>query len=113
MLDAGKLRHRVVVQRYAGQADDYGDMERQEDKNWRTVCILWAAVDPISGKEFYAAEQAQSEVTHKVRTRYRGGIRPGMRLLLGQRRLYIRSVIDWEERHESLLLMAQEVNGGE
>lgn len=113
MLDAGKLRHRVVVQRYAGQTDDYGDMGRQEDKNWRTVCILWAAVDPISGKEFYAAEQAQSEVTHKVRTRYRGGIRPGMRLLLGQRRLYIRSVIDWEERHESLLLMAQEVNGGE
>ena len=45
--------------------------------------------------------------------RYRGGIKPGMRLLLESRKLYIQSVIDWEERHESLLLMVQEVNGGE
>lgn len=112
MLDAGKLRHRVVVQRYVGQADEYGDIGRQEDKNWRNVCIVWAAVDPISGREYYAAEQAQSEVSHKVRMRYRGGIKPGMRLLLGERKLYIRSVIDWEERHENLLLMVQEVNGG-
>lgn len=112
MLDAGKLRHRVVVQKYVGQADEYGDIGRQEDKNWRNVCIVWAAVDPISGREYYAAEQAQSEVSHKVRMRYRGGIKPGMRLLLGERKLYIRSVIDWEERHESLLLMVQEVNDG-
>ena len=112
MLDAGKLRHRVVVQRYVGQADDYGDIRWSDDKNWRNVCIVWAAVDPISGREFYAAEQAQSEVNHKVRMRYRGGIQPGMRLLLGGRRLHIQSVIDWEERHESLLLMVQEVNDG-
>ena len=113
MLDAGKLRHRVVVQRYVGEADDYGDIRWADDKNWRNVCIVWAAVDPISGREFYAAEQAQSEVSHKVRMRYRGGIKPGMRLLLEGRKLYIQSVIDWEERHESLLLMVQEVNGGE
>lgn len=113
MLDAGKLRHRVVVQRYVGEADDYGDIRWQDDRNWRNVFPVWAAVDPISGKEFYAAEQAQSDVSHKVRMRYRGGIKPGMRLLLGERKLYIRSVIDWEERHESLLLMVQEVNGGE
>ena len=69
-------------------------------------------MDPSSGREYYAAEQAQSEVSHKVRMRYRGGIKPGMRLLLEGRKLYIRSVIDWEERHESLLLMVQEVNGG-
>ena len=109
MLDAGKLRHRVVVQRYVGEADDYGDIRWQDDRNWRNACVMWAAVDPISGKEFYAAEQAQSEVSHKVRTRYRGGIKPGMRLLLGGRKLYIQSVIDWEERHESLLLMCKEV----
>ena len=106
MLDAGALRHRVALQKYDGGADDYGDLLRQDDSHWQTV-------DPVSGREYYAAEQAQSEVTHKVRLRYRAGVTPGMRVLLGQRRLYIRSVIDWGERHESLLLMAQEVNNGQ
>ena len=113
MLDAGKLRHRITLQQYTGSADDYGDIRRQDDANWRTAAVVWAAVDPISGREFYAAEQAQSELSHKVRIRYRQGVKPGMRLLLGSRRLYIQSVIDWEERHESLLPMVQEVNGGE
>lgn len=113
MLDAGALRHRVALQKYDGGTDDYGDLLRQDDSHWQTMATVWAAVDPVSGREYYAAEQAQSEVTHKVRLRYRAGVTPGMRVLLGQRRLYIRSVIDWGERHESLLLMAQEVNNGQ
>lgn len=109
MIDAGKLRHRVALQRYTGGADSYGDPLYGADGSWETVATVWAAIDPVSGREFYAAEQAQSAVTHKIRLRYHPGVSAAWRVALGRRVFRIQSVIDWEERHESLLLMAQEV----
>ena len=73
------------------------------------MATTWAAIDPISGREFYAAEQSQSEVSHKIRCRYRTGLDTAMRITYGKRRFKIISLIDWEERHESLLLMCKEV----
>lgn len=109
MKDAGRLRHRVTLQQYAGVADSYGDPLTADDSQWRDVCAVWAAIDPVSGREFYAAEQAQSAVTHKITLRWRSGVSAAWRVVLGRRVFRILSVIDWEERHESLLLMAQEV----
>ena len=109
MIDAGKLRHRVALQRYAGGADSYGDPLYGTGASWETVATVWAAIDPVSGREFYAAEQAQSAVTHKIRLQYYPGVSAAWRVALGRRVFRIQSVIDWEERRESLLLMAQEV----
>lgn len=109
MIDAGKLRHRVLLQSYTGAVDDYGDPLYSDDDHWTTEATVWAAIDPVSGKEFYAAEQAQSSVSHKIRLRYRQGVSAAWRVLYGSRVFRILSVIDWEERHESLLLMVQEV----
>ena len=109
MIDAGKLRHRVLLQSCTGAADDYGDPLYSNDGQWTPEAAVWAAIDPVSGKEFYAAEQAQSSVSHKIRLRYRPGVSAAWRVLYGSRVFRILSVIDWEERHESLLLMVQEV----
>lgn len=109
MIDAGKLRHRVLLQSCTGTVDDYGDPLYSDDDQWTTEAAVWAAIDPVSGKEFYAAEQAQSSVSHKIRLRYRQGVSTAWRVLYGSRVFRILSVIDWEERHESLLLMAQEI----
>ena len=73
------------------------------------MATTWAAIDPVSGRELYAAEQSQSEVTHKVRLRYRPGLTTAMRISRGKRRFKILSIIDWEERHESLLMMCKEL----
>ncbi len=109
MIDPGKMRHRITFQEFDGEADDYGDPLETDDSHWNDVVTTWAAIDPISGREFYAAEQSQSEVSHKVRLRYRPGITTAMRISFGSRRFKIISVIDWEERHESLLLMCKEL----
>ena len=109
MIDAGKLRHRVLLQSCTGAVDDYGDPLYSDDDQWTTEATVWAAIDPVSGKEFYAAEQARSSVSHKIRLRYRQGVSAAWRVLYGSRVFRILSVIDWEERHESLLLMAQEI----
>ena len=109
MIDPGKMRHRITFQQFSGTLDDFGDPLQADDDNWVDVATTWAAIDPISGREFYAAEQSQSEVSHKIRCRYRTGLDTAMRITYGKRRFKNISLIDWEERHESLLLMCKEV----
>lgn len=109
MINAGKLRHRITIQKFNGELDSFGDPLQTEEDNWVDVATTWAAIDPVSGREFYAASQSQSEVTHKIRCRYRSGLTPSMRILFGTREFRIISVINWEERRESLLLMCREL----
>ncbi len=109
MIDPGKMRHRITFQEFDGEEDGFGDPLEADDSHWNDVATTWAAIDPISGREFYAAEQSQSEVSHKVRLRYRSGITTAMRISFGNRRFKIISIIDWEERHESLLIMCKEL----
>lgn len=109
MIDPGKMRHRISFQQFSGTLDSYGDPLLDDDSNWDNVATVWAAIDPISGREFYAAEQSQSEVSHKVRCRYLAGLDTAMRIIYGKRKFKIISIIDWEERHESLLIMCKEL----
>lgn len=109
MIDPGKMRHRITFQQFSGEVDGYGDPLQSDDASWEVVATVWAAIDPISGREFYAAEQSQSEVSHKVRCRYLAGLDTAMRIVKGPRKFKIISIIDWEERHESLLIMCKEL----
>ena len=109
MINVGKMRHRITFQAFGGKQDSTGDPLQEDDDNWADVATVWASIDPISGREFYAAEQSQSEVSHKVRCRYRSGLTTAMRIKYGQRKFDIISIIDWEERHESLLIMCKEL----
>ena len=109
MFDSGKMRHRITFQQYNGMVDEYGDVRDDAEENWDDFRTTWAAIDPVSGREFYAAEQSQSEVTHKIRCRYFDGVKAGMRIVHKDRKYHIVSVIDWEMRHESFLIMAKEL----
>lgn len=109
MRDAGTLRHRIVFQCFNGETDSYGDILDEDDANWTDIIKRWASVQPISGKEFYAAQQSQSEVTHKIRCRYFFGATPKMRILLNGRKFKIISILDFNERHEEFIIMAKEL----
>ena len=109
MIDPGKMRHRITFQRFTGALDSFGDPQQTDDSEWEDVATIWAVIDPISGREFYAAGQSQSEVSHKIRCRYRAGLDTAMRIRYGKRTFSIVSIIDWEERHQSLLLMCKEL----
>lgn len=104
-MNAGKLRHRVTVQRLVKQDDGYGGII----ETWQDVATLWAVVEPLRGWERFAAQQVQSALSHKVTLRYRPGITPQMRLLYGTRVLTVESVVDVGERHERLELLCSEV----
>ena len=109
MIDSGKLRHRISFQQYDGTVDQYGDVRDDEDENWVTVKTVWAGIYPVAGREFYEAEQNQSEVTHNIYCRYFDGISPAMRILHKGKIYQIISVLDWELRHQSCQIKAKEL----
>lgn len=76
-LAAGKLRHRVEIQEFVEVINSFGERERY----WATFANVWAAIEPLSAKEFVAAQQMQSSVTARITIRYRPGIKPAMRIL--------------------------------
>lgn len=105
MIDAGRLRHRITIQAYR----EVGRTRFNEPiMDWCDVARVWASVEPISGREYWASAQVQSEVTHRIRIRYRPGIKPTMRVLYQGREFEIESVIDYQARHEFLQLMCKE-----
>lgn len=61
---AGKLRHLVVIRRLgqAMQDPQTGDIA----SDWVNISTVWASVEPLSGREFIAAQSTQSEVSARI-----------------------------------------------
>jgi SPP1 family predicted phage head-tail adaptor len=101
----GKMRHRITIQQSTQTQNSFGE----PIDSWSTFAgPLWAAVEPIQGREFWAQQQVQSEVTIRVRIRYLSGVTSSMRILYGARILTIESVIDPKEGHKEMQLMCSE-----
>lgn len=77
MLHAGRLRHRLSLQR---QVETQNTQTGAINVSWVEVAKLWAAIEPLSAREFLAAQSEQSKVTAKVIIRYRSNIDAKMRL---------------------------------
>ncbi|KAA3536656.1 phage head closure protein [Pseudomonas savastanoi] len=77
---AGRLRHRISLQAMVRKQDPVTGEEQGE--SWQTV---WdkvpAAVEPLSARDFIAAQASQSEATARIVIRYRAGVLPTMRIL--------------------------------
>jgi len=102
---SGRLRHRVTIQQPVVAVNGYGE----RITTWSTVAVVWAAVEPLRGREFFDAEQVQAEISHRVVLRYRSGLTTTMRLLHLTRVLHIGTIIDVDERHRELQLMCREM----
>ncbi|KIF80902.1 phage head closure protein [Noviherbaspirillum autotrophicum] len=100
---AGKLRHKVTIERYSEGQDEIG----QPVQTWETVGTFPASVEPINGREYFAASAAQSEVTTKIRMRYQAGILSSDRITHGATVYDVLSVINPEMRNEELVLMCK------
>lgn len=63
---AGRIRERVIFQRRAPGKNDFGE----ENGEWQDIATVWAGVEPIKGRELFAAQQTMSEVTTQIVCRY-------------------------------------------
>lgn len=65
-------------------------------------------VSPMSGREYEESQKLRTETTYKVSTRFFRGITPEMRILYNNKEFEIVSVLDLNERHEELQIVAIE-----
>ena len=100
----GKLRHKITIQEYSATRDSFG----AQIEGWNDKASVFASVTPICGKEYFASQQLNAEVTTKITIRYLAGITPKMRVMFGNRIFDILSVLNFEERNIELNLMCKE-----
>lgn len=109
-MQAGKLRHRITLQANAAVQDPAtGYMV----PGWIEVAQVWAAIEPLSAREFIAAQAVQSDVTTRIVIRHRAGVSPAMRILHGDRIYNITGVLaDPKTGREYLTLPCTELPHG-
>lgn len=106
-MQAGQLRHRISIQqKVAGSPQQ--DATGEPDTVWTDYLVVWASVDPVTGKEPFLAQQKMSVVSHKIRIRYRSGITADMRVVHAGRYFDIIAPLNWGERNRELLLLCEE-----
>jgi SPP1 family predicted phage head-tail adaptor len=100
----GKLRHSITIEQVAGTQDSDGSLI----ETWSSFANVQASMEPISGREYFAAQTTQADVTHRICMRYLAGVIPKMRVKYGSRIFDILSVININERNRELQLMCKE-----
>lgn len=105
MIRAGELRHRVTIQQNNSTSRD---AVGAEVPNWQDVATVWAAVEPLRGREYLESQQVNAEVDTRIRIRHYPGITPDMRVIWGSRIYEIEAVINVDERDREIHLMCRE-----
>jgi SPP1 family predicted phage head-tail adaptor len=106
MIAAGRRNKLVTIEQATTSKDSYN----QDVETWATlVADIWAAIEPVRGREFFAARQISSEVTHKITISYRSGLSSKVRVKYQSRYFRVESIIDPAEAHEDMELMCVEV----
>lgn len=98
---AGRLEQRVTLQQRVAGVNALG----QASTSWANMVEVWAAVEPLRGREFFAAGQTQSEVTTRITIRYRQGVTSAMRVVWRGQPYDIREVIEPNGQRQTLELM--------
>lgn len=104
-MQAGKLRHRIELQRNVPTRHGMGE---QLD-SWAKYATVWASVEPLTGTELLNAQQISAEVTHRVKIRFCSDVKPEHQVIHNGRTLEIIAVLNIAERRRSQHLMCKEV----
>lgn len=100
----GTYRHRITIQQRIDVADEFG----QPQPTWSTFKQVFAAVEPLNGRELFTANQVEGEVTVRIRMRYLAGVVPSMRVSWDGRLFNVKYVINVGERDKIMQLMCGE-----
>lgn len=107
---AGALRHRVTFQRATVTPNDFGEPVQ----TWADLATVWARVEPLAGKERFAAMQTQADVDYRITVRYQtslAALAPADRATWSGKTFDIKSVIETESRGRELQVFARVMAG--
>ena len=103
-LHAGTLRNRAEFLQRKATVEHGISKER-----WETVFTCWCAMEPLSGREFWEAAAINRENEVRFTIRYRKDISAEMRIRLDGTVYDITSILDKNNRHEALEILARTV----
>lgn len=98
---SGNLRHTITIQRATVTRSSSG----QAINNWSDVATVRAAVYSISGKEYFSADQVNSDVNIKIVLRFINGLDSSMRVVHNRKIYDIKAVLNQENRRKPVMLM--------
>lgn len=115
-LEAGKLRHRLELQRRLLDSDGQPPLDTNGEQvdDWETFATVWGAIYPVSAREFVQSQAVQEEVVARMTIRYRADVDSTVRIRHGGKIYNIAGVLpDPESGREYLTLpVTQGVNEG-
>lgn len=112
----GRLRHRIIIQQRTETQGTTGEVTW----TWSEFATVWASIEPLAGRQFFAAQQVQTAISTQIRIRHREGITAKMRVLFTPdnsnptaiKYYDIEAVIPIQERDREILLMCTEKEPG-
>jgi SPP1 family predicted phage head-tail adaptor len=105
LMGIGDLKHRIVLQYQAKVADGMGGFV----VTWVPDATVWAAIWPVSAGETIQADQTTMTITHRIRIRYRDGLKAAYRIAWAGRYFNIVSIIDPNMAHRWMDVLCKEV----
>lgn len=104
---AGRLRHRGTIQHLVTGSPQYSASGERNDE-WTTLAEVWMSIEPLNGRELFAAQEHASNVTVRIRIRYRDDVNATMRVLHESKYYEVEAVLDHELRHREMELLCSE-----
>ena len=104
---AGSLRHRIEIQIQTDTTDGMGGFTTSWIAAFGMNSVP-AAIWPLKSQEKMDAMKLETQITHKIRVRYRSEITTKMRISWKGRTFNIISLINPDERNIMLEIMAAE-----
>jgi SPP1 family predicted phage head-tail adaptor len=107
-MKAGELNKRISLQSSTPALGTFGD----QSKTWTTYATVWAAIEPLNGRELEYAKSIYSEAQYKIVIRYSttvASVSPTHRALYGSRIFEINAVQNLLEGNRQLTLFCKEI----
>lgn len=102
---AGEFTRRIILRTLVRVEDEGG--------GWTETAVdvgpVPAKVEPLDGREQVEAMQAGMERPHRFMIRYREGLTGANEVVYMGRTFNVRSIVDPNEAHEDLVILADEV----
>lgn len=105
MAVAGRLRHRIIIEKPTRTKDAAGGTI----ETFATFAEMWAEIIPTSGDEFFESQRVDTAITHRIRIRHIDGVLPDMRVNFKGRFFDIRRIQHVAERGFDDILICREL----
>jgi len=108
-MEVGKLNKRIELQANTEESSAYPTTLGGLSPSYTTAATVWASIVPLSGRELFLAQQAQSETDFRIRIRYYAGLTTFYQVKWGTRYFQILSLANTEENNAEMVLLCKEI----